>query len=160
MVVNLFFETYECKIDDKARLKLPVSLVRKLRAEEGGVLVVKRSVFENCLEVYPPEPWMRMMKKINGLNRFVKKNADFIRLFTAGVKEVEIDKADRILLPKDLKQFAGLDKEIVINGVGDYFEIWDKGTYEAGLSADSEGFAKLAESVMGGVNDLNTDDGE
>ena len=105
-----FYETYECKIDDKGRIKLPSSLVKLLQSSEDKNFVIKRAVFQNGLEVYPMQPWEKLMKKINGLNRFVKKNADFIRMFTAGVKNVELDSSERILIPKDLKQFANLHK--------------------------------------------------
>lgn len=110
--MNYFFETYECKIDDKGRLKLPSPLMKHLEKFSEEELVVKRSVFENCLEVYPVKPWEKLMNKVNKLNRFIQKNADFIRKFTAGVKMVEVDKAERILIPKDLKTFAGLNKEL------------------------------------------------
>ena len=63
-----FYETYECKIDDKGRLKLPSSLVKLLQSSGDKNFVVKRSVFQNCLEVYPMKPWKNLIKKINGLN--------------------------------------------------------------------------------------------
>lgn len=150
--MNYFFETYECKIDDKGRLKLPLPLMKHLSQFSENELVVKRSVFQKCLEVYPLKPWEKLMVKINGLNRFVKKNADFIRMFTAGVKSVEVDKAERILIPKDLKTFAELHKEIVISGVGEFFEIWDKEAYEENISINQEDFAKLSEEIMGSVD--------
>lgn len=150
--MNYFFETYECKIDDKGRLKLPSSLVKHMEKFACNELVVKRSVFQKCLEVYPMKPWEKLMDKINGLNRFVKKNVDFIRLFTAGVKVVELDKAERILIPKDLKTFAGLEKDIVISGAGDFFEIWEKEAYEENINTNEADFAKLSEEVMGDFN--------
>ena len=147
-----FYETYECKIDDKGRLKLPSSLVKLLEATENKNFVVKRSVFQQCLEIYPMQPWEKIMAKINGLNRFVKKNADFIRMFTAGVKNVELDASERILIPKDLKQFAGLSKEIVIAGAGELFEVWDKTAYEKIIATNQNDFAQLSEDVMGEIN--------
>ena len=147
-----FYETYECKIDDKGRIKLPSSLVKLLQSSEDKNFVIKRAVFQNCLEVYPMQPWEKLMKKINGLNRFVKKNADFIRMFTAGVKNVELDSSERILIPKDLKQFASLHKEIVISGAGELFEIWDKEAYEKVIATNEVDFGKLTEEVMGGIN--------
>jgi len=150
--MNYFFETYECKIDEKGRLKLPSPLIKHLENFPDKNLVVKRAVFQKCLEVYPMKPWEKLMDKINGLNRFVKKNTDFIRMFTAGVKTIELDKADRILISKDLKNFAGLHKEIVISGVGEFFEIWDKEAYEANISINQEDFAKLSEEIMGSVD--------
>ena len=154
--MNYFFETYECKIDDKGRLKLPSSLMKHLANFPDQDLVVKRAVFQKCLEVYPLKPWEKLMSKINGLNRFVKKNADFIRMFTAGVKTIEVDKAERILIPKDLKTFANLSKEIVISGVGEFFEIWDKDAYEENIQTSEADFASLSEEVMGAI-DFNDD---
>ena len=150
--MNYFFETYECKIDEKGRLKLPSSLVKHLEQYAGNQYIVKRSVFQKCLEVYPIAPWEKIMNKVNGLNRFIKKNNDFIRMFTAGVKSAEIDKAERILVPKDLKTFADLTKDVVISGAGDYFEIWDKTAYEQNITTNEEDFAQLSEDVMGSID--------
>ena len=100
--------TYECKLDPKGRVKLPVSLVKQLKGVETFVL--KRSVFQKCLELYTLEEWSAMMEKVNKLNRFRKKNNDFIRRFTAGVKMIDIDAATRILVPKDLLGIASLNK--------------------------------------------------
>ena len=150
--MNYFFETYECKIDEKGRLKLPSSLVKHLEQYTGNQYIVKRSVFQKCLEVYPTAPWEKLMLKVNGLNRFIKKNNDFIRMFTAGVKSAEIDKAERILIPKDLKTYANLTKDIVISGAGDYFEIWDKEDYELNITTNGEDFAQLSEDVMGSID--------
>ena len=147
-----FIGTYECKIDDKARLKVPSSLAKQMEEFGEDGFVVKRSVFQPCLEVYPMKHWDKMMHKINGLNRFVKKNADFIRMFTAGVKNVELDSSDRILIPKDLKQFANLNKEIVISGAGELFEIWDKDAYEKVIATNEADFGKLTEEVMGEID--------
>ena len=101
--------------------------------------------------------WEKLMEKINKLNRFQKKNADFIRQFTAGLKTVEPDNAGRLQISKDLTLFANLKKEIVITSAGALFEIWDKEAYEAVITTSEEDFAKLAEEVMG---DLNFDDQE
>ena len=147
-----FIGTYECKIDDKGRIKLPASLTKQMEHFADEPFIIKRSVFQKCLEVYPMEPWDRLMAKINALNRFVKKNADFIRMFTAGVKNVELDSSERILIPKDLKQFANLHKEIVISGAGELFEIWDKEAYEKVIATNEVDFGKLTEEVMGDIN--------
>lgn len=154
--MNYFFETYECKIDDKGRLKLPSALIKNALESSDESLVVKRSVFQKCLEVYPMEPWEQQMIKINSLNKFVKKNMDFIRMFTLGVKKVEVDKSERILIPKDLKTHAGLSKEIVISGMGDFFEIWDKEAYEENIATNEKDFAKLAEEVMGNLDETDS----
>lgn len=147
-VVNLI-GTYECKVDAKGRLMVPSALKKQLTPilEEGFVL--KRSVFQPCLELYPMAEWNNMMRKVNGLNRFKKKNNDFIRRFTAGVKTVEVDTNGRLLIPKDLVGFAEIDKEIVLSSAINIIEIWDKTKYENAIDAAADDFADLAEEVMG-----------
>ncbi|WP_294220337.1 division/cell wall cluster transcriptional repressor MraZ [uncultured Chryseobacterium sp.] len=148
-----FIGTYECKIDDKGRLKVPSSLIKQMENFDDKAFVVKRSVFQSCLEVYPMHAWDKMMARINKLNRFIKKNADFIRMFTAGVKTVELDNAGRLQISKDLTVFAGLQKDLVITGAGELFEIWDKEAYEKVISIDEADFASLAEDVMGALDE-------
>ncbi|MBF8457888.1 division/cell wall cluster transcriptional repressor MraZ [Kaistella sp. G5-32] len=147
-----FIGTYECKMDDKGRIKLPSSLVKQMENYGGDSYVVKRSVFQSCLEVYPMNGWEKLMEKINKLNRFQKKNADFIRQFTAGLKTVEPDNAGRLQISKDLTLFADLKKEIVITSAGELFEIWDKDAYEEVIATSAEDFARLAEEVMGEIS--------
>jgi MraZ protein len=89
------------------------------------------------------------MEKINGLNRFVKQNNDFIRKFTAGVKTVEVDANGRLLIPKDLMGFADIDKEIVLSSAINIIEIWDKNKYENAIDVAADDFADMAEEIMG-----------
>lgn len=151
--MNSFIGTYECKIDDKGRLKVPSALIKQMENFGDKAFVVKRSVFQSCLEVYPARAWDKVMGKINKLNRFIKKNADFIRMFTAGVRTAELDNAGRLQISKDLANFAGLQKEIVVTGAGELFEIWDKEAYEKVISIDEADFASLAEEVMGAFDE-------
>ncbi|GAA4036456.1 hypothetical protein GCM10022386_22530 [Flavobacterium cheonhonense] len=97
--------------------------------------------------------WNLMMQKINKLNRFVKKNNDFIRRFTAGVKMVEVDDLGRLLIPKDLTTFSQISKDIVLSSAVNIVEIWDKDLYEKSIAGDDIDFADLAEDVMGNIND-------
>ncbi|WP_430615018.1 division/cell wall cluster transcriptional repressor MraZ [Flavobacterium sp. JP2137] len=143
--------TYECKIDAKGRVSVPASLKKQLPTMADG-FVLKRSVFEPCLELWPMGEWNLMMAKINGLNRFVKKNNDFIRKFMAGVKMVEIDDAGRLLVSKDLVEFAKISKDLVLSSKVNIIEIWDKNLYEATVSNDDFDFGALAEEVMGNMN--------
>lgn len=152
-MVNLI-GTYECKADAKGRLMMPSQLKKQLNSvlEEGFVL--KRAVFQPCLELYPMSEWNMLMQKVNKLNRFVKKNNDFIRRFTAGVKIVELDTSGRLLIPKDLHSFAGISKEIVLSSAVNIVEIWDKDNYEKAIDDATVDFAQLAEDVMGNDNDI------
>ncbi|NLP57378.1 division/cell wall cluster transcriptional repressor MraZ [Lutibacter sp. B1] len=155
-MVNLI-GTYEGKADAKGRLVLSSALKKQLlpMLQEGFVL--KRSVFQPCLELYPMSEWNLMMAKVNKLNRFVKKNNDFIRRFTAGVKIIELDSSGRLLIPKDLQQFAGISKNVVLSSVVNIIEIWDKENYEKAIDDAVIDFADLAEEVMGNITDENND---
>jgi len=141
--------TYECKADAKGRLMLPVALKKQLISSLAKGFVLKRAVFQPCLELYPLEEWQALMQKVNKLNRFKKKNNDFIRRFTAGVKAIELDVSGRLLIPKDLIGFAGIKKEIVVSSAVNIVEIWDKAQYEKAIDDAASDFASLAEDVMG-----------
>jgi len=99
------------------------------------------------------EEWEILMKDVNKLNRFKKKNNDFIRRFTAGVKVIEVDATGRLLIPKDLIAFSGITKEIVISSAVSILEIWDKEKYEQAIDDATGDFADLAEEVMGQDDD-------
>ena len=151
--MNAIVGTYECKVDSKGRLMLPNPLKKQLNASLQDGFVLKRSVFQTCLELYPMQEWNLMMQKINKLNKFVKKNNDFIRRFTAGVRILEIDATGRLLIPKDLAIFASVSKDIVLSSAVNIIEIWDKDLYEKAIDDSVGDFADLAEEVMGNVTD-------
>jgi MraZ protein len=147
--LNSLIGTYECKVDAKGRLLLPVAIKKQLAPVLQNGFVLKRAVFQPCLELYPMSEWEVLMQKINKLNRFKKKNNDFIRRFTAGVKMIEVDNAGRLLIPKDLVSFSGISKDIVVSSAINIIEIWDKDKYEQAINDATGDFADLAEDVMG-----------
>lgn len=151
--MNSLIGTYECKVDAKGRLMLPAALKKQLSPVLENGFVIKRAVFQPCLELYPMQEWEILMQKINKLNRFKKKNNDFIRRFTAGVKMVEVDANGRLLIPKDLVGFAQISKETVLSSAVNIIEIWDKTKYEAAIDEATLDFADLAEEVMGNDED-------
>jgi MraZ protein len=132
---------------------LPVALKNQMSPVINDGFVVKRSVFQPCLELYPMAEWNLLMQKMNKKNRFKKKNNDFIRRFSAGVKVVEIDATGRLLIPKNLVEVAGIAKEVVLSSAINIVEIWDKDSYEKVLEETAEDFASLAEEVMGDDDD-------
>ena len=147
-LINLI-GTYECKVDAKGRLMISSAFKKQLAPVLQEGFVVKRAVFQPCLELYPMQEWNKVMLKINSLNRFIKKNNDVIRRFTAGVKEVELDSSGRLLIPKDLCHFAGIKKQIVLSSAINIIEIWDKDSYEKSIDDTVMDFASLTEEVMG-----------
>jgi len=155
-MINLI-GTYECKADAKGRLALSAALKKQLSPILQDGFVLKRSVFQPCLEMYPMSEWNILMQKVNKLNRFVKKNNDFIRRFTAGVKIVELDASGRLLIPKDLQLFAGITKDVVLSSAVNIIEVWDKDNYEKAIDDAAVDFSDLAEEVMGNV--IDSEDG-
>tara|TARA_Y100000768_G_scaffold317252_1_gene252487 strand:- start:1302 stop:1769 length:468 start_codon:yes stop_codon:yes gene_type:complete len=145
--------TYECKVDAKGRVMMPIAIKKQLAKLVSDGFVLKRAVFNPCLELYPIQEWTQLMEKVNGLNRFNKKNNDFIRRFTAGVKTVEMDVAGRLLIPKNLINHAQISKEIVVSSAINILEIWDKSLYEKAIDQAALDFGALAEEVMGDKND-------
>jgi MraZ protein len=132
---------------------IPVALKNQMVPILSQGFVIKRSVFQPCLELYPMSEWNELMQKMNRKNRFKKKNNDFIRRFTAGVKLVEIDGNGRLLIPKNLMAVAGIQREVVLSSAINIIEIWDKDAYEAVLEETAADFADLAEEVMGDDGD-------
>lgn len=147
--MNALIGTYECKADAKGRMMLPIALKKQLASFMDKGFVLKRAVFQPCLELYPLHEWQDLMQKINKLNRFKKKNNDFIRRFTAGVRVIDLDASGRLLIPKDLVGFAKISKEIVVSSAVNIVEIWDKDLYEKAIDDAASDFALLAEEVMG-----------
>ena len=132
---------------------IPVALKKQMKTNIKDQFIIKRAVFNKCLELYPLDQWENLMDKVNKLNRFKKKNNDFIRRFTAGVKLVEIDTTGRLLIPKDLTNHAKISKEVVVSSVVNILEIWDKTFYEKSIDEATTDFAALAEEVMGDQNE-------
>ncbi|MBI3512353.1 MAG: division/cell wall cluster transcriptional repressor MraZ [Bacteroidetes bacterium] len=155
--MNSLIGVYECSMDAKGRLLVPVAFKKQLQSVLKKGFVIKRSVFRKCLELYPMKEWEALVKDVNKLNRFKKKNVDFIRMFNAGVKPVELDGTGRVLLPKDLIRFSGISRNIVMSAAVNMIEIWDKDQYEQAINDPSIDFGALAEDVMGSMGNKAED---
>ncbi len=131
--MNLMGE-YECRIDPKGRLRLPSDLLAQIGEREGLSFVMNR-----------------INNEVNSLNQFVKKNREFARYFLRGATPLELDAADRILLPKRLQEWAGIDKDVVLSAINDRIEIWSKDQYDQLLGEEPDDFSDLAEEVLGNV---------
>jgi MraZ protein len=147
---------YECKIDSKGRMMIPASLFKQFPTNMRDKFVINRSVFQKCLILYPMDCWGEIMKDLGKLNRFQKKNDDFIRQYLNGATEVELDSSNRLLLPKKLSDYATIDKDIVLTASLDKIEIWSATSHDELIDKyNHDDFAKLAEDVMGKSNNNN-----
>jgi len=142
---------YECKLDAKGRLRIPSGLINQLAEGTNQKFVINRG-FEKCLVLYPIQLWKQISAEIDALNIYNKKNRDFARYFYRGAQEVEMDSADRILLPKRLMEYAGIEKEVVLSAYNGRIEIWAGSEYNALIEDEPVDFSDLAGEVLGKVN--------
>lgn len=151
-----FLGEYAVKIDTKGRFMLPSGLKKQVPEKAENTFVINRG-FEKCLSLYPKNEWDTIAGKLNKLNQYVKKNRDFIRYFFRGATEVTLDGTSRLLLPKQLIDYANIQKEMVLFGYTNKIEIWAKELYNNMLTDEPEEFSQLAESVMGEMDEKEVD---
>ncbi|MBS9462266.1 division/cell wall cluster transcriptional repressor MraZ [Flagellimonas sp. HMM57] len=140
---------HDCKADAKGRVILPISLKNQLLPVMNEGFVIKRSVFQQCLELYPKNEFDVLMQKVLKKSKINRKYDAFVRNFVAGMKEVSIDSdTGRLQIPKNLVEYAEIGKEVVLNAVFDKIEIWNKDKYEAVLADSEKDYADLAEEIF------------
>ena len=128
---------YEHTIDDKNRLTLPA----KFRQAFSEGLVLSRGI-ERCLYAYPRSEWeATVQSRLGELDLFSREGRVMQRYFFAGAAEAEVDKQGRVMVPSSLGSYAGLGKEVVVAGIHDHLEIWDRAAWRAHLD-EIEGSAE------------------
>ncbi len=146
IMISLMGE-YECRIDAKGRVMMPVALKKQLPTEQSGAFVMNRG-FEKCLVIYPKNEWDVISDELNKLNLYSKKNRDFFRYFMRGATQIEMDANGRFLIPRSLLDYAGVEQDLVLFAYSNRIEVWNKSTYENLLTDEPDDFANLAEDVM------------
>lgn len=133
MVVSaMFMSEYNHTLDTKGRLIIPA----KFREILGEEFVISKGM-DCCLFVYANDDWNAFEQKLTSLPLINKEARQFARFFLAGAATVEVDKQGRILLPAALREFAGLEKDVVLVGVGSRVEIWSKDKWE-NMNSDTD----------------------
>lgn len=139
---------YDHTLDDKNRLTLPA----RFRQELGDGVVVTRGM-DGCLFVYTREGFDRFVEdRLQGLNPFSKEARQMNRFIFAGATETELDKQGRIMLPPALLEHARLGREVVVAGVRDHVEIWDRAAWREQLK-DVEGSVELVAERLAARDD-------
>jgi MraZ protein len=138
---------YDCKLDAKGRMRMPSSLLKQLGGDTAHTFVINRG-FEKCLMIYPEANWDKITKEIDNLNVYDPKQRQFIRYFYRGASKVTTDSSERILFPKRLIAYAGLEKEVVLFAYNDRIEVWDAIAYDEMLDQEPTDFSALAQEVM------------
>jgi MraZ protein len=129
----MFLGTHEHTLDDKSRLTLPA----KFRQAFAGGVVVTRGL-DPCLVAYPRDEWARSQSRIAELDTLSGEARGLQRVVYANAVEGDLDKQGRIVIPAALKEFAALDRDVVVAGVNDHLEIWDRAAWRRELT-ESEG---------------------
>ncbi len=143
-----FLGEFEATLDSKGRFLLPAGFKRQIPEGESTRFVINRG-FEKCLSLYPMQSWQPLYDQISTLNDFDPKVREFRRFFLNGAIIVEPDAAGRLLIPQNLKEYAGLSKDIVLAAAVNKIEIWDKEKYQQFFeSYSADDFSSLAQSVM------------
>ena len=136
----MFMGEYIHTIDNKGRLIFPA----KFREELGEKFIATKGL-DKCLFVYSPAVWANLENKLDQLSLAKREARDFVRFFFGGAAELEVDKQGRVLLPASLREYANLDKDVVVVGVSNRIEIWGKEAwdkYNAEISADVTNIAE------------------
>ncbi|HEX5654131.1 MAG TPA: division/cell wall cluster transcriptional repressor MraZ [Chitinophagaceae bacterium] len=143
-----FLGEFEATLDAKGRFLLPAGFKKQLPEEEVSRFVINRG-FEKCLALYPVKNWEPLFADISRLNDFDPKVREFRRYFLNGATFVEPDSAGRLLVPPNLKEHAGLEKDIVLVAAVNKIEIWDSNKYKQFFESYSpDTFSNLANEVM------------
>ncbi len=138
----MFIGEYEHSVDAKGRLIMPA----KLREEIGDKFVVTKGLY-GCLFAYSQNEWLAFEEKLKTLPLSSKNARDFTRFFLSGAVECEIDKQGRFLLTSNLREFAGLEKDVVIIGVNTRIEIWSKEKWQGYSSDENINVDEIAENM-------------
>lgn len=147
--MSFFTGEYECKLDAKGRLVLPSRIKSHLPETSGNEVVLRRGL-EPCLVLYPLVEYKKIFSKIAGLSEFNEEYRSLQRNFFRGDTTVELDGMGRFLIPKLMLQYASIDKDAVVTGVGNRIEIWNPDTYNQYMINDSAEFSKLIQKHIEG----------
>lgn len=139
----MFMGEYRHSLDTKGRLIVPA----KFRDGLGEAFVITRGL-DNCLFVYPQEEWKALEEKVKKLPLAKSEARAFVRFLFSGASECEVDKQGRISLPTLLRDYARIDKEVVVIGVSNRVEIWSKENWETYINQAEIDYADLTEKIV------------
>ena len=138
----MFIGEYEHSLDAKGRVIMPV----KLRDDIGEKFIITKGL-DGCLFAYSQNEWTNFEEKLKSLPLTNKNARDFVRFFLSGAVECEIDKQGRFLIPANLREYATLEKDAVIIGVGTRIEIWNKADWKKYSSDENISADEIAENM-------------
>ncbi len=151
MLPNPLFGEYPCKVDSQGRFPFPPGLLNQLPTTMRKEFVIARG-WEQCLNLYPQTLWIETLKRIHEKSPYNEEQRTFARLFQSGATALTLDNQRRLLIPKRLKAYAQIEKEITLIGMGNRIEIWNTALYEQWLKKHADRFNELSQKVMSHEN--------
>ncbi|HHW62068.1 MAG TPA: division/cell wall cluster transcriptional repressor MraZ [Syntrophomonadaceae bacterium] len=139
----MFLGEYKHSIDSKGRVTIPA----RFRDELGSSFVATKGL-DDCIFIYPLDEWKVLDGKLRTLPFTRADVRSFVRFFFAGACELEMDKQGRILLPANLREYAGIEKDLVVIGVGSRVEIWSSETWAGYNQSTESSFESIAENLV------------
>jgi MraZ protein len=149
--VSILYGDFECTLDDKGRILLPLALKKQLPEHAQGHFVIARGTDEHAA-IYPYNVWMQFLQKLGRLNHTQREVREYVRMATTHSMEVHIDNSGRLLLPKSLIAEAKIKKDIVLKGSAYMIEVWSKEIHDKLYGKKNESFAELSQTVGAGID--------
>ena len=141
-----FLGEINCSVDDKGRVKMPVSYTRQFPETDKSRFMIAKDL-EDCLVIYTLEGWKAQEERLKQLNPFNPKHRAFINAITVGLTEVEMDNADRFLISKQLMKYIGNAKEVILKGQFDRIQVWESSKYDQYIQGNIANMQDLAADV-------------
>lgn len=141
----MFYGTFNPKLDDKGRLFLPA----KFREAMSGGCVATLG-FDRTVAIYPMRAFEEMNRAVSALPSTIARNREYARMFRANAHDQLPDKQGRIVLPQHLRDYARLDRDLVVNGAGAFLEVWDHAKWTEYYEAKQDGYAEMNDEMFPG----------
>ena len=142
-VVSMFLGEYQHSLDAKGRLTIPA----KFREQLGDGAIITR-LLDHCLFLFPSSEWDVLENKLKSLPLTKNDARQFVRFLFSGATDCELDKQGRIMLPQNLREYAGIDKDAYVIGVASRIEIWSRDKWESYVQDAEESFDEIAENIV------------
>lgn len=143
-VGKMLFGEYEHNLDDKGRLLIPSKLKNELSLSPSLYLL---KGFDGCISIYPEEHFQKLVDELNKHSYFSKDARDLIRITLSSVAQLNIDKVGRIQFTPSVLAKYGINKTVIIIGVNDHIEVWDKNAYESYLNDKTNSYEDIADKL-------------
>jgi MraZ protein len=143
----MFRGRYEHAIDEKGRISIPAKFREILNKKYDDRLVITN--YDKCLVAFPYNEWAILEEKTKALPLLKKEAKTFLRFFYSSGTDCSIDKQGRLLIPQTLRDYASLQKDVVLVGEGTKIEIWDKGQWEEEFRKSQESFDQISDTLTG-----------